>query len=481
MKRIKFLVFVGCILSFVVLCKLIYLSIIDSKSITKQALAQRTENIQIKSPRGIIYDRNMIKITSGEMGIIVKDKKAYYIDKGNESFLSHIIGYTSPDGGGYGLESAFDKILNNTSSSSFSYLKDINNNKTSQGYKIDIERTYKGIALTIDYHIQKIVENVMDEHKTNGAVIVADCKNGEILAMASRPNFDRNNLEKYLDGQDGELINRCITSYNPGSVFKIIVTAAALEEGINEDKFYNCNGKSIIDGAEFVCHNKDGHGMENLTEAFSNSCNSAFYEIGNEIGTENIFKYSNLFGICDEVLKINGIKEDVGNVPKTSGKRENANISIGQGDVMVTPLQIADVLCTICNGGVRNQMSLIYASVNDRGDPQRIMPSTMGRVISNTTARKLLDLMRNAVKKGTGSSAEIVTFGSGGKTGSAETGWAKDGEVMQHGWFAGFFPSDNPRYVCVVLAENGKSGTNSACPLFSKIGTQICNDKRLLE
>ena len=481
MKRIKFLVYTGCILSLIVLCKLIYISVIESKSITKQAVAQRTENIQIKSPRGIIYDRNMIKITSGEMNVVVKDKKAYYVDMGSEKFLSHIIGYTSPGGGGYGLESAFDDVLNNTSSSSFSYLKDINNNKISQGYKIYIDRTYKGIALTIDYHIQKTVESVMDKHKTNGAVIVADCKTGELLAMASRPNFDRNNLEKYLDGQNGELINRCITAYNPGSVFKIIVAASALEEGINEDRIYNCTGKRIIDGAEFVCHKEDGHGQESLTDAFSNSCNCAFYEIGSEVGTQKIYNYSYLFGICNEVLKINGIKEDLGNVPKTSGKRENANISIGQGDVMVTPLQIADVLCTICNGGVRNQLSLIYASVDDKGNAKRIMPSSMGRVISQTTSRRLLDLMRSAVENGTGSSAKIDKFGAGGKTGSAETGWSKDGEILQHGWFAGFFPSDNPRYVCVVLAENGKSGTNSACPLFSEIGTEICNDKRLIK
>lgn len=448
---------------------------------TEKVLAQRTQNVQIKSPRGIIYDRNMIKITSGETNVSVKDKKAYYSDAGNGGFLSHVIGYMSLGGSGYGLESAFDDILKSTSSSSFSYLKDIFDNQTSKGYKINIEKNYGGIALTIDYHIQKTVEDVLDRHKTNGAVIVADCKTGEILAMASRPNFDRNNLEKYLDGKDGELINRCITAYNPGSVFKIIVAAASFEEGINEDKIYRCDGKTEIDGAEFVCHKKDGHKDQSLKEAFANSCNCAFYEIGNEIGTENIYKYSSLFGIGDEVLKINGIKEDFGNVPKTSGKRENANISIGQGDVMVTPLQIADILCTVCNGGIRNQLSLIYAYVGSDGNMQKIMPSTVGRVISNTTARKLMDLMRYAVQNGTGNSANVTNFGAGGKTGSAETGWSKGGEIMQHGWFAGFFPSDNPRYVCVVLAENGKSGTDSASPLFSEIGTAICSDKRLLK
>ena len=140
---------------------------------------------------------------------------------------------------------------------------------------------------------------------------------------------------------------------------------------------------------------------------------------------------------------------------------------------MATPLQIADVLCTICNGGVRNQLTLIKGMVDKKGSCTEILGADLGCVISETTARRLTDMMNMAVKCGTGMSAQLDGCAAGGKTGSAETGWLKDGAVMQQGWFAGYFPAQNPRFLCVVLAENGISGSDSACPVFKKIGNEM--------
>lgn len=474
LKRLKILFVAFAVLVSAIICRLFYISVIDGERLSKMAVSQRTESVRFQSPRGIIYDRNMLKLTDAEMELVVKDGKPYYVNRGKSDILSHVIGYISGDGSGCGIEGAFDYVLAPDSSSTIAYLKDINNNRISDGYSINLERKRNGVALTIDYHVQKIVEKAMDNHSVNGAVIVADCKTGEILAMASRPNFDRKNLADYLDGTDGELVNKGIQAYNPGSVFKIIVAAAALENSFNEDMLYECNGKTTVDGMEFNCHKEDGHGVQNIPQSFANSCNCAFYEIGTNLGGEEIKKLSTALGIGNEVLGINGILEKTGNVPDAKTKPELANISIGQGDVMVTPLQIADVLCTLCNGGVRKQMTLIRGVVDDDGNCAAVSPADRGRVLSETTSRRLMNMLRLGVSQGTGSSAQIEKYGAGGKTGTAETGWKKDGELMQQGWFAGFFPAENPRYVCVVIAENGKSGSSSACPVFKEIGTGVC-------
>ena len=476
MKRLKIIFASFCVIITLPVGRIFYFSVIQNDQLTKNAVAQRTSKVTFTSPRGIIYDRNMIKITDSKMKLVVKNNKPYYIGNRTGNVLNHVIGYISADGKGTGIEGAFDYVLQADNNSTISYLKDINNNKISKGYSIKVDNSYKGISLTIDYHIQKTVEEAMDGLFINGAVIVADCKSGEILAMASRPDFNADNLVDYLDGTDGELLNKGILQYNPGSVFKIIVAAAFMENDYNEEMIYECSGKTIIDGMEFVCHKEEGHGKQNIEQAFANSCNCAFYEIGKMVGIDEIYKYSRDFGIGNEVLRINGIYEYGGQVPKSIfSYGDLANISIGQGDVMVTPLQIADVLCTICNGGVRRQLTLVRGIVDDKGICESTQKGIIGRVLSETTSRRMINLMNYAVSNGTGENAQIDFFGAGGKTGSAETGWVKDGKLMQQGWFAGYFPAENPQYVCVVIAENGESGSDSACPVFKIIAENMCS------
>ena len=474
MKRLKILYVCFSILLSLIISRIFYIGVIESKKLTKAVIAQRTQKVEFTSPRGIIYDRDMRKITDAKMHLVVKDGKPYYVENRTNDILSHVIGYISPDGKGSGMEGAFNYVLSNDKSSSISYLKDINNNKVSRGYAINIEKIYDGVSLSINYHIQKIVKQAMGEHKINGAVIVADCKSGEKLSMASRPNYDASRLADYLDGTDGELLNKAVLQYNPGSVFKIVVATAFMENHYNDEFIFNCTGNTEIDGIEFVCHKEEGHGPQTLEQAFANSCNCAFYQLGAMVGAEEICKYATDFGVGSEILCINGIYEDVGNIPAAvSNSAELANISIGQGDVMVTPLQIADMLCTICNDGVRNQLKLVRGIVNSKGKCMETKTTELGKVISKTTARRLQNMMKLAVESGTGINAQIYC-GAAGKTGSAETGWKKNGKIIKQGWFAGYFPVDDPQYVCVVIAEDGVSGSESACPVFQIIGTNVC-------
>ena len=474
LKRIKLLAFCYFSLLGLLIFRFFYIGVVKNNEYTKAVMSQRVSKVEFKSPRGIIYDRNMIKITDSKMKLVVKDGKPYYVGNRTGDLFSHIIGYISEDGTGSGIEGAFDYVLSSDEMSSISYLRDINNNKISDGYHIDVKESYKGISLTLDYHIQKITEDAIDKFNAKGAAIVVDVKTGEILAMTSRPDYDADNLAKYLDGTDGELLNKAILQYNPGSVFKVIIATAFLENHYYDEFTFNCTGSTEIDGIKFVCHKEDGHGIQNFDMAFANSCNCAFYELGNIVGIEEIEKYAVEFGLCNEVLRINGIYEDRGFVPKTiTGKADLANISIGQGDVMATPLQIADMLCTICNGGERKQLSIIRGIVDEEGVCNKTNTTEVERVISETTSRRMLELMNFAVSQGTGKNAQIKYCGAGGKTGSAETGWEKEGKIMKQGWFAGYFPAQNPQYVCIVIAENGESGSESACPVFQNIGESI--------
>ncbi|MBR0278179.1 MAG: penicillin-binding protein 2 [Clostridia bacterium] len=473
MKRLKifviFMIFAAMALTF----RLAYICIVKKEDYSQKAVGQRVERLKYSGIKGVIYDRNMISITDYN-NITVKDGKLFFQGNKTNNLLSHVIGYVSDDGKGSGIIGAFADALSN-GEKAVSCLKGPDG-KVPDGYLYQRDSRYSGISLTIDYHMQKIAENAMDKYGIKGAAVVADCKTGEILAMASRPNFDKNNIAKYLNGTEGELVNKAISAYNPGSVFKIAVAAAALETSLNEERTYSCSGETEIDGRAFACHKEDGHGTLNVKEAFANSCNSAFYSIGIETGADMICKYARLFGFGKEVLKINGICEDEGVIPSGDyTDAQTANISIGQGDVMVTPLQVADMMCTICNGGIRNQMKIIRGFVDADGKCRPTDPVQTGRVISKSTADKIISMMIEAVKSGTGIEAQIEKYGAGGKTGSAETGWEKDGELMTQGWFAGFFPAEEPKYVCVVVAENGKSGSKSACPVFRQIGEDICN------
>ncbi|MDD3767118.1 MAG: penicillin-binding transpeptidase domain-containing protein [Eubacteriales bacterium] len=510
--------------------RLSYISTIKSEEYSKSAVLQRTQKIEIKTVRGIIYDRNMIPLTEGESRLYaavfpnetknlgqvsllvgkeiskkedvqifpletVTDEQSKLINMPGVSLfnvserynakgmLSHVIGYYS-DKGGFGIENVFNKMLTVRESDSISMIQNANRQVMGGlGYNKKINSTYKGVKLTIDYHIQEAAEEIMDKMVPRGSVIVLDVGTGDILAMASRPNFKQSELAKYLDSSEGELINRAIVQYDIGSVFKVVLAAAALEEGMyGPNSVFECNGKLEIAGMNFVCNEEDGHGAITLSEGLAKSCNIVFYEIGQRIGVENIYKYAKQLGFGSKVLNIETLTEKRGYIPQSvASPREIANLSIGQGKIAVTPLQVADLFCTIANSGIRKQVSLVKGIVDGKGYSKDISPTERGRVLSVATARQIREMLEMAVKGGTGTRANINGWGAAGKTGSAETGWLAGGETMTHAWFAGYFPKENPKYVTVVMVENGKSGAIAAAPVFKEIGNAVKDLNRPVE
>ncbi|NLD46274.1 MAG: peptidoglycan glycosyltransferase, partial [Clostridiaceae bacterium] len=341
----------------------------------------------------------------------------------------------------------------------------------------------QNVKLTIDYHIQKITEEVMDKYGLKGAVVIEDVVSGDIIAMVSKPDFNPNMIEEYLNSSNNELFNRAVASYNLGSIFKIIVLASAYNNNINPQMYYFCPGYVSLGDKEFRCSSyyKGGHGLVSLEEAFASSCNPYFIELGLKVGHKSILETARLFGL-DTVTGIShqGINESSGNLPDDNTHftyGDTANISIGQGDVMATPLQVADIVATIANGGIKNKINIVDSIVDSRGSQiKKIREDNGQRIISKEVCDKIKHLMEEVTITGTGTKANLDAYGgAGGKTGSAETGQYINGEKVVHAWFAGYFPKRNPKYSISVFIENGKSGGTVAAPLFEEIAKNIMN------
>ncbi len=410
---------------------------------------------------------------------------------GKNSVAWHVLGYLNQvdQTGSSGIEKAYENILKTDGENSINVITDAKDNLVEGiGYRIKKESiTGKklNIKLTIDYHIQKIVESVMEKNNITGAVVVEDVLNGDVVAISSKPDFRQNDVGNYLESPGKELFNRAVASYNIGSIFKIISAARALESGISLGGDYFCSGALTLGNRDFKCSSfeKGGHGMIDFNNAFALSCNTYFIELGLKIGARNMVDMAGKFGLGKVTgLSSQGIDESCGMLPdltKPYTDGDVANLAIGQGNVMATPVQIADIVATVANGGIKNRLNIVDSVVDEVGNKENEIKVNEGkRIISKQTAEKIKELMEAAANYGTAVRANIPEFGgAGGKTGSAETGQYTNGEKIVHAWFAGYFPRVNPRYSVAVFVENGKSGGDAAAPLFKEIGEEILKKK----
>lgn len=489
-RLLKFSIIIVIILVLLI-GRLIHIQLIKSDEYKMAALRQRGVEFKLYPDRGTIYDRNLIPLTNKDRittsyhdNDMLKDflihGKILRYDKNN--LLTHVIGYInrSENKGEYGIEKVFDDILKFNDQYSI-FLEMDNKRKIIPGAGFAVVDNKKssypnGVKLTIDYHIQKIVEMEMDKNNINGAVVVAEVKSGDIVAMASRPNFVQDNIDAYLDKDNMELYNKAIqVSYPPGSLFKVVVLLAALEEDPNiVDKVFYCKGYDTINDVTIRCNKANGHGYISLMNAFSKSCNSIFIQIGQNIGSEKIIDMAKRLGY-GEKINIGLLEETTGRLP--TGQEligpSIGNISIGQGKIEVTPLQVTNMMLILANNGVKKDLSIIKGIINDEGylvkDFKRNEDES---IISSDTAKIVRDYLREVVKSGTGSSMDLEEIGGAcGKTGSAQA--VLNGENTIHGWFSGFFPENNPKYVITIFVEEANSGSKSAVPIFENIAKEI--------
>ena len=412
-----------------------------------------------------------------EKNIIVSKRSIRYDE---DSLLSHTIGYINKKDkiGQYGIERSMDEVLNASNEEYISVFKvgeagrkeglDVLKGSIKTVTKDDKD---KHIKLTIDKNIQKIVEKIVDKEANPTAVIISDVESGEILSMSSRPNFDQNDIGKYISDTEkskGELRNRVIqNTYAPGSVFKIVTLYAALDTKIIDENYtYNCTGNTKIGKNKEIlnCHNKEGHGIQSLTEAFANSCNTAFFDIANKVGKSKIIEYAKKLHL-DKKVDI-GLEEEVNReIPKDISIR---NLAIGQGSMEFTPIQINQMTQIIANNGTYKPL-YIYDSIvdNNKGILKNFNQSKEDEIISPYTLTIVKDMMKKVSLSGTGEALKDLEGGCGVKTGTAQTNI--DGISVNNGWITGFYPSDTPKYTITVIVEGTKEESKSALPIFKEI------------
>ncbi len=399
-------------------------------------------------------------------------------------FCQHILGYVknAEDSIGVaGIEKEYDNALGKSRASP--QLISIRDAKGTaiQGLMFKIVNNPENeshVVLTIDKNIQEIVEEVMNKKINKGAIVIMDVKSKEILALASRPTFNPYDLPQAIKDEDSPLTNRATCCYHPGSLFKIFMAAVALEEGkvTIDDRFY-CNGAyKFTDKLSTSCWKKEGHGDLNFSKAFAQSCNPVFIEVGLKLGKGTIEEYAERFHLADETIngwsQTSRVKSYVKINPGPAGM---GNASLGQQGVMLSPINITNLIATIADNGRWGRPSMVKYIVNENGIKEVVAKGPFAQVISLDTAKKVRTLMEEVVLSGTGRTAKLPNIKLAGKTATSQTGNYKDHEEILNTWFGGYFPADNPRWALVILVEGGTSGAVDAAPLFKEIADKILN------
>lgn len=452
---------------------------------SQQVLAELKQGQKNESP----FVRVAMDLTAGQIarinlcsasGLVVAPISKRY---SNDGFCAHLTGYISNKSnyqGQAGLEKVYDDILQKQRSEDQLVTVLDARGMAIHGlmFKILQDQTSEQgtVVLTIDRRVQQITEEVIDHSMAKGAVVVLDIKTREILAMASRPTFDQNDIEPAMQRNDtSPFLNRALNAYHPGSLFKILLAAAALSENkvTMADQFL-CNGKIKINQQVTInCWKEEGHGLIAFDNAFANSCNPAFIETGLKLGRADLLKYARQLKITDSIVIGYPDCQTGSFVQIDSGQAALANASIGQQGVMVTPLQLTSLIATIADNGWYKSPSLVKYTIDSQGTRQDYKAGRGERVLDAETAQAVQKLMEKCISEGTGKSAALSEVMVAGKTATSQTGIIKEYHEVLNAWFGGYLPADKPRWAIVVLVEEGRSGAAEAAPIFKAIAQKI--------
>lgn len=410
---------------------------------------------------------------------LLKESKRYYP---NGTMLAHTLGFVGIDNQGLsGLELMYNEYLTG-SYGAIKYFSDAKGNRLNLSEVYEQPQDGVNVTLTIDYNIQVALEreldNAVSKYNPDQALGLAmNPKTGEILAIASRPTFEPSEYENYTT----EIINRNLPiwmTYEPGSTFKIITLATALEEklvDLDNDHYYD-SGAITVEGATIHCWKHGGHGEQTYLNVVENSCNPGFVNLGLKIGKETLFKYIDNFGFGEKTGvdlngEANGILFNVDNI----GDLELATTAFGQG-VSVTPIQQVRAVSAAVNGGIL-YTPYIVKSLNEPETNSVIVnnePQIVRKVISEDTSSKVRHALESVVANGSGRNAYVANYRVGGKTGTAQK--VKDGHYMVGNYitsFIGFFPADDPEVVIYIAIDNAKGITQYGGTVAAPIARNV--------
>lgn len=403
--------------------------------------------------RGRILDRNGNVLVQS-----LPDGRRYLHD----ASLAHVTGYLDPRYGSQGIELAYDAALAGRATSGWS-----------GAVRTELLREPSpgaDVRLTIDPAVQAASRAALGSRK--GAVVALDPRTGDVLALVSVPTFDPGSLgtlgDTLLADPSAPLLNRATQGlYPPGSTFKVVTAAAALDAGIvTPDTIVDCAGEVIIDGFPISCANTpQGVGTYPFSDAFAYSVNAVFARLGVELGWQRLEAVAQRFGFGGHPQF--PLETSVSQVRSPGSARTSvllASTAFGQGELLVTPLQMALVAATVANGG-ELPVPRIVLDIQRDGRPisSPSLPSPR-RVISPAVAADLTALMRAVVERGQAAGVAIPGVPVAGKTGTAEVG---DGTA--HAWFIAFAPVENPRVAVAVIVESGGQGGVVAAPIAGQV------------
>lgn len=421
------------------------------------------------------------------------------------SLASAMIGFANATTGVIGLENQYNDTLNGTNGRSYGYL---NADSNLEQTVIEPDNGYS-LVTTIDTNIQSIVESAIlqanEEMKqetegqatgsNNTAVLVMDPQNGDVLAMASYPNFDLNNpkdlsayfTEEELAGMSDEdkmnQLNKLWQNYTisntfePGSTFKPFTEAMGLDSGsLRGDETYICDGSEWVSGHEIHCVNRSGHGTEDLRGALRDSCNDALMQMVRAIGPANFAKYSREYGFGQKTgIDLPGEASTASLIfSEEQLARTESNLAVssfGQG-FNVTMIQLASSFCSLINGGNIYQPHVVKKIVDGSGNTvQETSPVVTKETVSQEVSDTLRDYMYTVVSEGTGAKAAVEGYAIGGKTGTAEKVPRGSGNYVVS--FIGFAPVDDPQVVVYVVVDEPHVADQSHCSQSSYIAKNI--------
>ncbi len=399
-----------------------------------------------------------------------------------DQLAPHIIGYTDAGGNGVsGIEYAMDDLLSQSRGEITLYYRVDALGRVIAGANRRIVNTIEdsqaGVALTLDSEIQKIVENA-SKRLQKGAVVVTEVPNGEIRGIASVPSFSPYDLGKASKDPDSPLLNRAFSAYSPGSVFKLVTAAQQIEQHGDTYDFV-CTGSINAGGMLFHCFDGDPHGKVNLQTALEKSCNCYFISAARALGSQSVLEMAYNLGFGASMEFGRGLYSDQGVLPgpdSLENARALANFSFGQGELTVTPLQVAGMINAIASGGEYSSPKLIEGTVDRE---QRLTPAAPAnqkklRVMKRSTALKLQEYLESTARQGTGQAGAPTGLTCGIKTGTAQTGSFQNGQELLHFWYTGYLCDEGgPRYTVTVLRESVLEDNGVTAGVFREIASAL--------
>lgn len=432
-----------------------------------------------------------------------EDTKRYYP---NGNFASHVIGFTGVDNQGlWGIEMIYDSVLKGKSGRIVT-AKSADGNEMPYKY----ERFYNpedgtNIVLTIDQTMQHFLEKhletaVIDNKLNKGAAgIIMDVKTGEILAMATKPDFDLNSPftlnsnsvkaqiasitdeKQRLQAESNALSSMwrnkaVVDSYEPGSTFKIIMSAIGLETGkLTLNDMFNCNGYKQVGGYRIHCWKTVGHGVQNFVDGIKNSCNPVFMDIGERVGKDDFYKFYKAFGFTETTgIELNGETKGLFFTPQNFNVTELATSSFGQG-FQITPLQMITAVSAVANKGKLLRPFVVKKYTDDDGNVVKEFKTEVVRqVISEETAQLLCQVLENVVTDGSGRNAFIKGYHIAGKTGTSEK--QPRGNQKYIASFTGFAPANDPQIACLIILDEPEGGEHMGGLIAAPVVKRIMED-----